>query len=407
MFEFFVAKRYLTAKRKQAVISVISVISILGVAAGVMTLIIALAINNGFRGTLQRSLLGATAHINIVEKKVESGIADWPALVERLRGYPGVESASASLYGGAILVSPVQNAECYIKGVVTGDTAMRSELLRSIRQGALDGLTGGELPGIVLGARLAESTGSRVGQEIQVMSPQGQVTPLGARPLYLKFRVVAIFETNFYEVDKAFIYADLKTVQKFFALDDVVNAVELKVKDLDTAPALAAAIEKTLDNKLNAVPWTEQNRQFLNALKLERAASVLTIGLIELVAALNILVTQVMMVMEKNRDIAILVAMGARRTQIRKIFLWQGALIGIAGTLLGLILGYSISYLGEQNHWISLDEQLYAMSYLPFEPRWIDGVWVAALSITVSLLATLYPSHVATKVAPAEALRYE
>lgn len=407
MFEFFVAKRYLTAKRKQAVISVISVISILGVAAGVMTLIIALAINNGFRGTLQRSLLGATAHINIVEKKVESGIADWPALVDRLRGYPGVESASASLYGGAILVSPVQNAECYIKGVVTGDAAMLGELRRSIRQGSLDGLTGGELPGIVLGARLAEATGSRVGQEIQVMSPQGQVTPLGARPLYLKFRVVAIFETNFYEVDKAFIYADLKTVQKFFALDDVVNAVELKVKDLDTAPALAAAIEKTLDKKLNAVPWTEQNRQFLNALKLERAASVLTIGLIELVAALNILVTLVMMVMEKNRDIAILVAMGARRNQIRKIFLWQGALIGIAGTLLGLILGYGISYLGEQNHWISLDEQLYAMSYLPFEPRWIDGVWVAALSITVSLLATLYPSHVATKVAPAEALRYE
>jgi lipoprotein-releasing system permease protein len=183
--------------------------------------------------------------------------------------------------------------------------------------------------------------------------------------------------------------------------------VELKVKALDSAPTLAAELEKSLSDKLDAVPWTEQNRQFLNALKLERAASILTIGLIELVAALNILITLVMMVMEKNRDIAILLAMGARREQIRRIFLWQGALIGVAGTALGLLLGYTLSYLGERNRWISLDEQLYAMSYLPFEPRWVDGLWVAALSIGVSLLATLYPSSAATRVAPAEALRYE
>lgn len=404
MFEIFVARRYLTAKRKQAVISVISVISILGVAAGVMTLIVALAINNGFRGTLQRSILGATAHINIMEKKVDTGIVNWRDLTTQLAQHPGVSAAAASLYGGAILVSPVQNAECYLKGLAPGD---HRDLQQTLRQGTVQDLIGLDRPGVILGARLAEAVGAKVGQEIQLMSPQGQVTPLGARPLYMNFRVAGIFETNFYEVDKAFAYADLAAVQRFFNVDDVVNAIELKVRDLDSAPALAAEIEKRLDPKLNAVPWTEQNRQFLNALKLERAASVLTIGLIELVAALNILITLVMMVMEKNRDIAILLAMGARREQIRKIFLWQGALIGIAGTALGLVLGYGLAYLGERNRWISLDEQLYAMSYLPFEPRAIDGLWVAALSITVSLLATLYPSHAATKVAPAEALRYE
>lgn len=404
MFELFIARRYLTAKRKQAVISLISVISILGVAAGVMTLIVALAINNGFRGTLQRSILGATAHINIVEKKVDTGIVDWRALVVKLKQHQGVATANASLYGGAILVSPVQNAECYLKGLAPGD---HSEIQRTLREGSVKDLTGADLPGVILGAKLADAVGARLGQEIQLMSPQGQVTPLGARPLYMKFRVAGIFETNFYDLDKAFAYAGLTAVQRFFNLDDVVNAIELKVRDLDNAPSLAAEIEKTLDPKLNAIPWTEQNRQFLNALKLERAASVLTISLIELVAALNILITLIMMVMEKNRDIAILVAMGARREQIRKIFLWQGALIGIAGTVLGLVLGYTLSYLGEHNRWISLDEQLYAMSYLPFEPRAIDGLWVAALSIGVSLLATLYPSHAASKVVPAEALRYE
>jgi lipoprotein-releasing system permease protein len=403
MFELFVARRYLTAKRKQAVISVISVISILGVSAGVMTLIIALAINNGFRGTLQRALLGATAHVNIVEKKVDTGIPDWRPLVQKLKSHPGVTAVSASLYGGAILVSPIQNAECYLKGLAPGD---RAELQRTLRQGSVQNLAG-DTPGVILGAKLAEAVGARVGQEIQLMSPQGQVTPLGARPLYLTFRVAGIFETQFYDLDKAFAYADLSAVQRFFNLDDVVNAVELKLADLDHAPEFAAALEKSLDPRLSAVPWTEQNRTFLSALKLERAASVLTISLIELVAALNILITLVMMVMEKNRDIAILLAMGARRHQIRKIFLWQGALIGISGTLLGLLLGYGIAFLGERNRWIALDEQLYAMSYLPFEPRLVDGLWVAALSIGVSLLATLYPSFAATKIAPAEALRYE
>jgi len=403
MFELFVARRYLTAKRKQAVISVVTVISTLGVAAGVTALIVALAINNGFRTTLQKSLLGATAHVNIVEKAVDTGIANWRELVAALRREPGVRTASASLYGGAILVSPVHNAECYVKGVLAEDLA---ELRYAIKQGDFYNLDG-ETPGVVMGARLAEAAGVRLGQEVELMNPQGQMTPLGARPAYTKFRVTAIFESNFYDLDKGFVFVSLARAQRFFGLDDVVNAVELKVHDLDGAPALAERLEKKLDRKLSAVPWTEQNRAFVNALKLERAASLITIGLIALVAALNILVALVMMVMEKNRDIAILVAMGASRVQIRNIFLWQGALIGVAGTVAGLVAGYGLSYLGERNRWIALDEQLYAMNYLPFAPQWIDGIWVAALSIAISLLVTIYPARTAARVAPAEALRYE
>lgn len=242
MFEVFVARRYLTAKRKQTVISVITVISILGVAAGVTALIIALAINNGFRGSLQRSLLGMTAHVNIQERQAEEGIGDWRTLAARLRGDAAVKSAAASLYGGVFLVSPVQSRECVLKGLDAGDAGSREDLRRFMKQGSLEALHGrpeGDLPGVVLGSRLAQLTGMRMDAQVELMSPQGTMTPFGPRPRNKRFRVVGIFESGFYDLDKAWAFADLGVTQQFLSLGDVVNAIEIKLHDLDGAEAWA------------------------------------------------------------------------------------------------------------------------------------------------------------------------
>ena len=404
-FELFVAGRYLRAKRKQAVISVITVISILGVAAGVMALIIALAINNGFRNTLQRSLLGATAHVTILEKKPEFGIQNWQELDAKLRKIPHVTSASPSLYGPVLAVGPIQSTGAVLKGISLESTP---DMLRHLKAGSFDRLKDDEgLPGIILGSRLADSTGMKLNSVLKVISPQGELTPLGSHLTPFRFRVVGLFETGFYDIDNGWAFTSLKSAQIVFGLTDVVNAIELRLDDIYKAPEVAKEAESIIGPKLGATTWMEQYRQIMGALNMEKIVTAVTVGLIELVAALNILITLVMLVMEKNRDIAVLMSMGAKRRQIRKIFVYQGLLIGIVGTVLGLTLGYGISILAEHYRWLTLDPDVYALSYVPFEPRWMDGIWVAAAAIFVSFIATLYPARSATRIAPAEALRYE
>jgi lipoprotein-releasing system permease protein len=408
MFELFVARRYLRAKRKQAVISVITVISVLGVAAGVMALIIALAINNGFHDTFQRSLLGATAHIDVLEKQVDEGIPNWRELVSKLQRVPRITGAAATLYGSVFLSGPLQPSGCILKGIDPNAPTQRADVLKVLKAGSLDDLDANDdLPGIILGSKLAQETGMRLHSQLQVISPQGEMTPYGPRPAYFRFRVVGIFESGFYDLDKTWAFTSLKQAQRIMSLPDVVNSIEIKVSDLDAAPEIAREVERIAGPKLAALPWTEKNRQILGAMQLERTVAVLTIGLIQMVAALNILITLIMMVMEKQRDIAILMSLGTRVEQIRRIFLFQGLLIGVIGTSIGVALGYTLCYLGDHYRWISLDESVYSISYVPFEARWADGLWVAGLAIGISVLATLYPARAATKVAPAEALRYE
>ncbi|MGH9674802.1 MAG: ABC transporter permease [Bryobacteraceae bacterium] len=406
-FELFVALRYLTARRKQAVISIITAISVAGVAAGVMALIIALAINNGFRGTLQRNLLGATAHVSVQEKNPRYGIAAWRELLRKMQRVEGVVSASPTLYSGVYLPSPVQPTGVYLKGIDPAGPD-RFEVLGKLIAGSSAGWTESRgRPGIILGSRLARSTGFKVGDVVSLLSPQGELTPLGSRPSTHYFRVTGIFETGFFDLDAVWAYATLGAVQRVLGLDDVVNAIELRVRDIDGAEEVAAAAERAAGNEYGATHWKEQHAHILGALKMERTVTVITIGLIQMVAALNILISLVMMVMEKNRDIALLLSMGARREQIRNIFLLQGVLIGVAGTILGLVSGYGLSYLADRHRWITLDSQVYALSYVPFEPRLLDALWVPAAALLVSLLATLYPARSATRIAPAEALRYE
>jgi lipoprotein-releasing system permease protein len=404
-FELFVARRYLRAKRKQAVISVITVISVGGVAAGVMALVIALAINNGFRTTLQRSLLGATAHVTITERHPAYGIDNWDKLVPRLAKVPHVIRVQPSLYGYGLFAGPVQSKGGELKGIPVDSPP---DMLRHLKQGSFARLRDpGGLPGIILGSHLAADTGMMLNSVVKVISPQGELTPFGPRVTTFRFRVVGIFESGFYDIDDQWAFAALGDVQRVFSLPNVVNAIEIKLDDIYEAPEAAASAQTIVGEKLVADTWMEQFHQILTALRMERVVTAVTVGLIELVAALNILITLTMMVMEKNRDIAILMSLGARRDQIRRIFLAEGLLIGITGTFIGLTLGYAISMLASHYRWLQLDQDVYSLSYVPFDPRWLDGVWIAAVAIFVSFAATLYPAGQATRVLPAEALRYE
>lgn len=409
MFELFIANRYLRAQRKQVVISVITAISVVGVAAGVMALVIALAINNGFRSTLEGSLLGATAHVSVLQKEQAEGIENWREIAKKLSTIPHVASASPGLYDSGYVSGPVTGAGAVVKGISLERGAAVPDTLRHLKQGSLEGLTAapGELPGIILGTRLADNIGAVVGKPVQLLIPNGELTPFGPRPSFVRLRVAGIFESGFYDLDMNWSFMELSQVQKAFGLDDVVNSIELRLDDIYKADEVADAAEKVIGPKLSASTWQEQNHGLLTALKGERIVTVVTVGLIQVVAALNILIALVMMVMEKHRDIAILMSMGTRTSQIRKIFILEGALIGAVGTTLGLVAGYTVCYLADHFRWLKLDEQVYSIAYVPFSPYWVDGIWIAAVAMLVSLVATLYPARSATRIAPVEALRYE
>lgn len=404
-----VALRYLRARRKQTVISVITVISILGVAAGVAALIIALAINNGFQSTLQSSLLSATAHVTILERSPSYGIEDWERLMPRLRRLPHVISATPGLYGEVALKGPMLGAGAVLKGVPLGHGAPVPDMLRHLKAGSLakfDNPHTGEYS-IVLGSELAEQAGVELNSPITVISYQGELTPMGMIPSLFHFRVAGIFESGLYDLDSKWAFTSLSAAQRVLDLNDVVNTIELRLDDIFDAPQVAKQADKIIGPDLVANTWMDQNRSLLNALKLEKMVSVITVSLIELVAALNILVVLVMLVMEKHRDIAILMSMGTRRQQIQRIFVLQGLIIGGVGCTLGLCMGYTVTVLFNHYRWLRLDEQIYSISYVPFQNHWTDGIWVVGLALITSFVATLHPSRNASRIAPAEALRYE
>ena len=408
-FELFVAGRYLRARRKEAVIPVITAISVLGVAAGVMALVIALAVNNGFKNTLERNLLGAMAHINVLEKEPLYGIENWRDMAARLRKVPHVTDVAPAIYTPALLIGGLQPKFVVLKGVDVNTETAISDSLRHLKAGSLDRLRdpNANPPGIVLGSGIVEDTAMKLNSRIGAFFQSGELTPFGPRPTNRPFRVSGVFESGFFEIDDNWAYAPIAAVQKALALGDVVNQIELKVDDLNRAPEIATQVEKVAGPKYTTTTWMERNRQLLDALKMERRVTVITIGLIELVAALNILITLVMMVMEKYRDIAVLMSMGARQGQIRRIFMLQGVLIGMAGSAIGLAAGYSLCYFADKYRWVPLDQTIYSLSFVPFEPRPYDGIWIAAAAVLVSFLATIYPARSATRISPAEVLRYE
>jgi lipoprotein-releasing system permease protein len=410
-FELFIASRYLRARRKHTVVSVITVISVLGVAAGVMALVIAMAVTTGFRNQLQRSLLGAMAHINVVPKVPGEGIEDWRSLMARLRAAPHVTAAAPALYSPVLIAGAVNSKAGELKGIDVDAELEISGTLRHLKEGTLDRLRdpNANPPGILLGKQLVDDTGIRVNNRIRVLAPEGgDINPLyGPVPTARPFKVTGVFQSGFYEIDDGYAYTSIAAVQKMLGTEDEVNAIELKVDDLNRAPEIAEELAKSLGPHLTATSWQELNRRLFDAMNGEKIVTIIIIGLIELVAALNILIVLVMMVMEKYRDIAVLMSMGARRQQIRTIFMLQGVLIGVVGSVIGLTVGYTLCYFAERYKWIRIDESVYAFSYVPFETHWVHAIWIAAAAVLISFLATLYPARNATRIAPAEVLRYE
>jgi lipoprotein-releasing system permease protein len=409
-FELFVAARYLRAKRRQAVVGVITVISIAGVAAGVASLIIALAITNGMRRDLQDRLLGSMAHVQLMRISSD-GIRDWRSLTARLQQLPHVKAAAPGLYEQVLISHGARSGGALIEGVIPSQENRVSDLLTSVTLGSAKPLdaAAGEItpPPIVIGYDLADTIDAKIGTTVLVTSPQGELTPLGLIPKFQRFRVAGIFHSGFYQYDSSMAFTGLADAQRLFGEPDVVSVISFKVDDLDRADQIGRTIEQAAGSGFMTTNWMEQNRPLFRALKLEQVVTFIVIGLIVCVAALNILTALTMMVMEKNRDIAVMMSFGVRPAQVRLIFLMQGLLIGFTGTILGLIAGYALSWIGGHYRFIHLSAEVYSIAYLPFAARWTDGLIVAGVSLAVSLLATLYPSSSAARILPAEALRYE
>jgi lipoprotein-releasing system permease protein len=415
-FEFYVAARYLKAKRRQAVVGVVTAISVAGVTAGVAALIIALAITNGMRRDLQDKLLGSSAHVQLMQVEGR-GIPDWRQLLARLRQVPHVTAASPGLYEQVVVARGARDGYALIEGILPDDERTVSDLLSTATPGVVQeleprleaaGTQSRELPPIVLGSDLAETIGAVAGDSVMVVSPQGELTPMGGLiPKYMTFRVAGTFHSGFYQYDAEMGFLRLADAQRLFDEPDLLSVISFKVDNLNRAPEIARTIEQAAGPGYMTTNWTDQNRELFRALKLEQVVTFIVIALIVIVAALNILIALTMMVMEKTRDIAVMMSFGVDPRQIRRIFMLQGLLISVIGTVLGLALGYFASWAGGYYHFIHLSAEVYSIDTLPFAPRVLDGVIVSAVSIGISLLATLYPSSAAASVLPAEALRYE
>ena len=426
-FELFIAARYLRAKRRQAVVGVITAISVIGVAAGVASLIIALAITNGMQRDLQARLVGSTSHVDLMRVKAD-GIRDWRPLLKRLEKLPHVVAAAPGLYGQVLISRGARSGGALVKGVIPEDERRVGDLLQSMAAGSakeLEPVAAAEthvpesghgapssvsvqaVPPIVIGKDLAETIGASLGDEVLVTSPQGELTPLGLVPRYQRFKVTGIFNSGFYQYDSSYTFVRLADAQKLFSEPDLISVISFKVDDIYHADRIGREIEDAAGPGFETTNWMEQNRELFRALKLEQIVTFIVLALIVCVAALNILIALTMMVMEKTRDIAVLMSFGVRAEQVRRIFLLQGLLISVIGTAIGLVLGYGLSWLGGHYRFIHLDAAVYSIDYLPFAPRIWDAVVVASVSLGVSLIATLYPSGSAAKVLPAEALRYE
>jgi lipoprotein-releasing system permease protein len=446
-FELFIATRYLRAKRRQAFIGIITGISIVGVAAGVASLIVALAINNGFRQDLQERLIGSTSHVSLL-RVADDGIKDWPPLLERLSKQPHVVAAAPAIFEQVLISRGPRARGAVLKGMIPADERRVGDLLNTIKEGSAaaleetsppsgadssetetqetpatgstsstppessDSLAGvharvAAMPPIILGKDMADNLGATVGSVVLVTSPQGELTPFGMVPKYSRFRVVGIFNSGFFDYDSSWAFTRLSDAQRLFGLGDLISVIEFKVDDIYKADAVSRELENAAGKGFMATNWMEQNKALFHALRLERLVTFITIGLIVFVAALNILISLIMMVMEKTKDIAVLMSMGTRKSQVRKIFIAQGMLIGVIGTAIGLLLGYAISYAGGHYHVISLSPEVYSIDYVPFAPRLMDGILVALVAVGISFVATLYPSWSAGRTLPAEALRYE
>ena len=403
-FELFVALRYLKARRKQAVISIVTFISIAGVAAGVTALVIALSLNAGFQEEFQARILDATSHINLFGV-TSNAINDYTTLARKTAAVPGVVSVTPAIYGQALLQSDLRQQPAVLKGI---DTARKGNI-PTIREGSVAHFdSDSPVAPIVIGKELAQSLGVLVGEQIRAVGFGGELSPLGRMPRIQTFHLIAVFESGLWEYDANWALIPLPAAQHFLNLGaNQASALEYRIADIYLAPDLAKRIKSTAGRGYTTNTWIELNRPLFSALRLERLAMFIAIGLIVLVASLNIVSTLTLMVMEKNRDIAIITAMGGTSRTIMGIFVLQGLIIGVVGTILGDLFGCAAVWYLDKYHVIRLEPQVYSIPYVPFRLEFPDVLTVSAVALLISFLATLYPARSASRLNPVEAMRYE
>jgi len=406
-FEWFVAKRYLRSPYRPAVLRLVTAFSVIGVAAGVATLVIALAMNTGFRETLQDRLLGVTAHVSLTRPGA-GGIRDYPALASKLAAMPGVRSVTPAVYQTVLMTLASEARGVVSKGIDLEQERRSDAALQRIVAGKLDFSPDPDgIDAVLVGKQLAQEWKLSPGDYVTLTSPQGRLTPFGMMPRSRRFRVAGVFDSGFYDYDENWCFLSLPAAQALSGVGDRVSVLEFRLDKPEQAGVIARKVEQAAGPGFAATTWMEENRALFRALRLEKLVTAIFIGLITFVAGLNVLVVLSMTVTDKARDVAVLMSMGCRRQQIRRIFLWQGIAIGATGTFVGLSIGYVFAWIAGTWHLIPLDPQVYAVPYVPFHPSLLDGVWIAAVALGISVGATLLPARAAAGLLPVDVLRYE
>ncbi len=407
VFELFLGLRYLKAKRKQTFISVITLISVAGVMVGVMALVVVLSVMNGFRADLLSKILGVNSHLLVMS--YDGAFPDYERLSEKVTDAGGVVAASPFIYSQVMVNHAGKVSGAVYRGLDTGTAGQVIGIEPMLEGEGLETLDRRDRrrPGIILGKQLARQIGARVGSEVSVISPQGKLTPMGRMPNNRKYAVRDIFDSGMYEYDASLVYVNLEEAQDFLGMGDRVTGLEVRVEEVDRSDEVAADLENVLGYPFWTKDWKLMNRSLFSALKLEKITMFVILTMIVLVGALNIISTLVMVVMEKTRDMAILRAMGASAGSIMSVFMLQGLLVGVVGTLAGLASGLGICHLLAEYRFISLPADVYYISTLPVQVEAGDVVFVALAAVGISFLATIYPSRYAAKLNPVEALRYE
>lgn len=405
--EIFLGMRYLKAKRKQAFISIISIISIVGVMVGVMALIVVISVMNGFRADLMSKILGVNAHVLVLN--YHGAFKDYGKVSDDINVLDGVTGTTPFIYGQVMVNKDGRSSGAILRGLDPGSAGGVINIEPMIKHGSLSSLKDEQegVPSIILGVELAGQIGVQPGDVLNVISPQGRLTPLGRTPNSRKYRVTALFNSGMYEYDSSLIYTSLSEAQDFLGIEDGVTGIEVRVKDVYKSNIIGESIQKKLGYPFWTKDWKVMNKSLLSALKLEKITMFVILSMIILVGALNIISTLVMVVMEKTRDVAILRAMGATSGSIMKIFMFQGLLVGFIGTLSGLASGLGICHLISRYLHIEMPTDFYGIATLPVRVEAMDVILVTLAAIIISFLATIYPSWHASRLNPVEALRYE